>query len=306
MKTFFLQRLSPIVSSVIIIGSVAISGFALSIYSYTKKISYLEFEVKELTSELENSRRETEKRLQSLAQVSDNLKVKSGIMEEIIIAQQTAGGTVFDKLGQISHAVEELKKVSSTDGELLKKYSKIYFLNEHYVPLSLSNIDPKYMIANSKPMQIHANVYPRLVALLEASNESGLSLRVESAFRSFSTQAQLKSAYKVIYGAGTANQFSADQGYSEHQLGTTVDFTSGTKGGLSGFETKPEYTWLKNNAHKYGFILSYPPNNSYYKFEPWHWRYVGLDLATKLAQDNMYFYNMDQRVIDSYISKFFD
>ena len=127
-----------------------------------------------------------------------------------------------------------------------------------------------------------------------------------SAFRSFDTQASLKSGYKITYGSG-ANKFSADQGYSEHQLGTSVDFTTPDVGGnFSKFQTDPAYQWLQNNAHHYGFILSYPEENTYYKFEPWHWRFVGVELASDLHGENKYFYDMDQREIDTYLIKLFD
>ena len=109
-----------------------------------------------------------------------------------------------------------------------------------------------------------------------------------------------------MYGSG-ANKFSADQGYSEHQLGTTVDFTTPDIGaGFSKFETTAAYTWLTDNAYKYGFALSYPKNNAYYQFEPWHWRFVGVELATKLHNDNMYFYDLNQRIIDTYLVYIFD
>jgi D-alanyl-D-alanine carboxypeptidase len=111
----------------------------------------------------------------------------------------------------------------------------------------------------------------------------------------------------VTYGAGTANQFSADQGYSEHQLGTTVDFTTSSVGAtFSGFEDTESYRWLRDEAHRYGFVLSYPPNNSYYQFEPWHWRFVGVDLAQDLHQDDTYFYDLDQREINEYLITLFD
>ncbi|OHB11524.1 MAG: hypothetical protein A3H60_01405 [Candidatus Zambryskibacteria bacterium RIFCSPLOWO2_02_FULL_44_12b] len=130
---------------------------------------------------------------------------------------------------------------------------------------------------------------------------------IASAFRSFETQASLKSEYRVVYGAGTANQFSADQGYSEHQLGTAMDFTTPSVGGaFSKFPADPAYDWLQDNAHKYGFVLSYPENNSYYKFEPWHWRFVGVALATFLHGEGKYFYDLDQREIDTYLIKLFD
>lgn len=73
--------------------------------------------------------------------------------------------------------------------------------------------------------------------LLEDAKDDDAELYVKSAYRSFEEQSALKSAYSVTYGAGMANQFSADQGYSEHQLGTTVDFiTKGLGGKLEGFE----------------------------------------------------------------------
>ncbi|PJC82708.1 hypothetical protein CO006_02150, partial [Candidatus Roizmanbacteria bacterium CG_4_8_14_3_um_filter_35_14] len=60
------------------------------------------------------------------------------------------------------------------------------------------------------------------------------------------------------------------------------------------------------NAYKYGFILSYPKQNTYYQFEPWHWRFVGMTLATKLHDTNQYFYNLAQREIDLYLISIFD
>ena len=142
--------------------------------------------------------------------------------------------------------------------------------------------------------------------MVEDALDDGVELFVVSAFRSFEEQAGLKGAYTVTYGSG-ANAFSADQGYSEHQLGTTIDFTTtGINGGLTGFEKTAAYEWLKENAHKYGFVLSYPENNAYYIYEPWHWRFVGEDLARDLHKDGKYFYDLDQRKIDEYLISLFD
>jgi D-alanyl-D-alanine carboxypeptidase len=150
-------------------------------------------------------------------------------------------------------------------------------------------------------------VLPYLEQMLTAASSSGVGIYIDSAYRSFGTQAELKGQYIVTYGAGTANSFSAEQGYSEHQLGTALDFiTTGTGGELSGFDKRPAYAWLVANAYRYGFILSYPPNNGYYIFEPWHWRFVGVKLATDLHNANMYFYQMDQRTINTYLDTFFD
>ena len=143
--------------------------------------------------------------------------------------------------------------------------------------------------------------------MLEAAKVSKVTLYVKSAYRSFDEQKSVKSLYTVVYGKGSANQFSADQGYSEHQLGTTADFTTiGVNGSLSGFEKTVAYLWMQFNAYKYGFILSYPENNSYYIFEPWHWRYVGIALATRLHEEHKNFYDLDQREIDKYLPNIFD
>ncbi|TSC82784.1 MAG: D-alanyl-D-alanine carboxypeptidase family protein [Parcubacteria group bacterium Gr01-1014_20] len=214
---------------------------------------------------------------------------------------------IFEVVGELSGTVGVLKKLSQTDPELLKKYSKVYFLNEHYTPTRLEIIDSKYIYDKNIPQQIHINAAPFLERMLASASNASVTLKIASAYRSFGTQAVVKSGYKVTYGAGTANQFSAEQGYSEHQLGTALDFNSPeTKEVFLGFEKTKNYKWLTENAYQYGFVLSYPPNNIYYQFEPWHWRFVGVALASKLHDENKYFYDLPQRDIDNYLVNIFD
>lgn len=227
-------------------------------------------------------------------------------LEQELEREHMKNGTFADQINTMAKTVGVLDKLSQTDDELLAKYSKVYFLSEHYAPKALAQIDGAYVYPKDKVVEIHAQVAPHLSALLTAANADGVDLQVLSAFRSFSTQGALKYSYRMTYGSG-ANAFSADQGYSEHQLGTTVDFTTtATKGALIGFDRTPAYAWLTDHAHEYGFVLSYPKDNAYYQYEPWHWRYVGKKLATRLHQDGEYFYEMDQREIDSYLVYLFD
>jgi len=213
---------------------------------------------------------------------------------------------VVEEVSGLSGTVGTLEKLSKTDPELLQKYSKVYFLSEHYAPERLAAVDPFYLYYESRPESVHASVWPKLRGLLSAAHGAGVKVYVVSAYRSFDEQASLKGAYTVTYGTG-ANAFSADQGYSEHQLGTAVDFiTTGLGGELEGFENTPAYIWLIQNAHKFGFALSYPEGNQYYVFEPWHWRYVGVELATSLYNSGKRFYDVDQREIDEYLIKLFD
>lgn len=214
---------------------------------------------------------------------------------------------VQDQIGKVTATVGTLDKISKTDPQLLQKYSKVYFLNEHYMPPSLATLESQYTYNKNTEYQVLGQVLPSLVKMIDAAKTQGMNLLVISAYRSFGTQATLKKSYKVTYGAGTANQFSADQGYSEHQLGTTVDLTTPQVGAtFEGFDKMPEYAWLKAHAHEYGFILSYPQSNSYYQYEPWHWRFVGVPLAIKLHNENKYFYDYDQRIINDFLATLFD
>jgi len=216
-------------------------------------------------------------------------------------------GSVSEHLSNVSGTVGTLEKLSKTDPELLAKYSKVFFLNENYAPERVVTIDSVYLYYETNPETVHVSVWPQLEDLLQRAKRDNIELYILSAYRSFTEQSALKDAYTVTYGAGTANAFSADQGYSEHQLGTTVDFiTTGLGGQLQGFEKTEAYEWLLDNAHKYGFTLSYPANNGYYIFEPWHWRYVGVELAEDLYRDGKHFYDLDQREIDEYLVNIFD
>jgi len=211
------------------------------------------------------------------------------------------------QISQILNTVNTLNKLSQTDKELLQKYSKVYFLSENYVPESLTDIPPEYLYQKDKETKIHTEVLPYLKNMISDAKYIGaIDLLVISAYRSFGEQSSLKGSYLVTYGSG-ANKFSADQGYSEHQLGTALDFTTAQLGAdFSNFENSSAYKWLQDNAYRYGFVLSYPKGNAYYQFEPWHWRFVGKSLAITLHNENKYFYDLDQRTIDAYLINIFD
>lgn len=211
-----------------------------------------------------------------------------------------------DQIDELSGTVGKLNKLSQTDPELLDKYSKVFFLSDNYVPADLTNISKKYLYDQTRTLQFQSDAYDFLTDMLDDAQDDDVDILVASAYRSFGTQASLKAQYTVVYGTG-ANAFSADQGYSEHQLGTAADFTTKSlAGGLDGFDATPAYKWLTANAYKYGFILSYPQGNGYYEYEPWHWRFVGKKLARYLHTTNERFYDLDQRTIDSYLITIFD
>ncbi len=280
--------------------TILVAGFLLVALSASLGFGYVKF------SALSEAARHTTEELASTTTALSDTKDKLLDTESALVAEQAKNGTFATQINTIKSTVGTLDKLARTDKELLAKYSKVYFLSEHYTPEELATIASQYVYPEDKELLLHAKVLPSLEAMLTEANDDDVDLRVTSAFRSFAAQGALKSGYKVTYGKG-ANAFSADQGYSEHQLGTTVDFTTeATHGALVGFEKTPAYVWLTRNAHKYGFVLSYPKGNAYYQYEPWHWRYVGEKLATRLYQDEDYFYELEQREIDTYLIYLFD
>lgn len=221
-------------------------------------------------------------------------------------AEQEKNSMFQSQIQTISGVVGTLQKLSQTDKELLKKYSKIYFLSENYIPSKLLRIDNQYLLNTDGELYFHGDALPFLSMMISSAKNDGVDLKIVSAYRSFDDQMSVKIGYKTLYGSG-ANQFSADQGYSEHQLGTTVDLTNpALKRLVTDFDKKPEYKWLTENAYKYGFILSYPKGNSYYQYEPWHWRFVGVTLAKKLHDEGKSFYDLTQREVDTYLISIFE
>jgi D-alanyl-D-alanine carboxypeptidase len=85
---------------------------------------------------------------------------------------------------------------------------------------------------------------------------------------------------------------SATPGHSQHQLGTAVDFTNAAAGYevWRAFGSTTAYSWLLENASRHGFVLAYPSNREVetgYRWEPWHYRYVGLENARRLREGGL-------------------
>jgi D-alanyl-D-alanine carboxypeptidase len=140
---------------------------------------------------------------------------------------------------------------------------------------------------------VRAFVVADLRAMVRAARAAGARLAVQSAFRSYSTQKSTFAYWSRVSGYSAALKSSARAGHSEHQLGTTVDFRS--YGGsapwyYSDWGNTKAGAWLKKNAWKYGFIMSYPKGKASvtcYAYEPWHYRYVGRPVAAKVRSSGL-------------------
>jgi len=131
----------------------------------------------------------------------------------------------------------------------------------------------------------------------EAMLEDGLNLVIIATHRSYNTQRNHYNNAVAAHGLASADAGFARPGHSEHQTGLAADILHRAhQGGLmmnQGFENSKQFTWLLDNAHNYGFILRYPQNYrnlSGFIFEPWHWRYVGIPVATAMYDKEIVLY----------------
>lgn len=279
-------------------------------YRLKQRGFFLETELTKRTSELVKRTGELASTTESLNLLQEDfvkMKAERDDFEQKYYDEKSRLDFIAAQVGDLTNMVGVMEKLNQMDPELLKKYSKVYFLNENYAPEKLLKIDDKYVYNNfQRELFVLQKIWLYLQNLMEDAASAGVDIKILSAYRSFDEQAELKYSYATVYGSG-ANQFSADQGYSEHQLGTAMDFTTQKIGAaLPSFEASGTYKWLIENAHKYGFAISYPKSNEYFRFEPWHWRFIGRSLADKLHAENKYFYDLDQRLIDTYLLSFFD
>lgn len=122
-----------------------------------------------------------------------------------------------------------------------------------------------------------------------AQSEAGIAFVANSAYRSYQTQVVVYNNAVAAFGQAYADRTSARPGHSEHQMGTTTDI--GARGlYLENFVGTPEADWLAENAHRFGFVVSYPDGKEHitgYTYEPWHIRYVGSDVAQQVLDSGL-------------------
>lgn len=162
--------------------------------------------------------------------------------------------------------------------------NKYNYLEKDYVP-ELVEVEKDY--GKGKAEKEAYNYFKKMV---DEAKKDNIILKSVSFYRSYDTQKSLYNTYSKRDGQKKADEYSARAGHSEHQTGLAVDIN--TSSSKDKFENTKEYTWLINNSYKYGFILRYPKNKTNitgYKYEPWHFRYIGIESATKIYQEQITF-----------------
>ena len=168
---------------------------------------------------------------------------------------------------------------------LVNKYN---YLPDGYVPDKLEEINTRYAKSGMKMVNYAANAFEKMSK--DASKE-GLKIIAMSTYRSYKYQVNLYARYKKADGEEIADTYSARPGYSEHQTGLAVDVYNG-KLDYTEFEKTKEFDWMQENAHKYGFILRFPKDKTKqtgYRYESWHYRYVGVKIATYIHDNDICF-----------------
>ena len=168
---------------------------------------------------------------------------------------------------------------TTTDQLVTKVYNKKNPIGADYAPAVIA-------VGNGQTLRSEAAV------ALTFMNVAGAGLVPQSGYRSYATQKSLYDAYVKQDGQAAADTYSARPGYSEHQSGLAMDFAPIAES----FESSAAFKWLTANGHKFGWILRYPKGSEAvtgYTYEPWHWRYVGVTVATDM-------YNKGEKTLEQY------
>lgn len=214
--------------------------------------------------------------------------------EERLAQQQT-------KLDLESSFYENVITVSNGDSKLVL-VNKNYALDSSYAPSDL--VLPNVLALGheqNKTIYLREEASQHLEQLFSAAEqEAGLIFLARSGYRSYETQVSLYQRYVDQNGQEAADRFSARAGHSEHQTGLAIDVTADSVNGqlTTEFGKTAEGIWLKDNAHRFGYIIRYlegRESETGYQYEPWHIRYVGVEAATEIYENNW--------ILEQYLNK---
>jgi LAS superfamily LD-carboxypeptidase LdcB len=175
---------------------------------------------------------------------------------------------------------------TDTSKDILMIVNKYYRLGESYTPSDLELIDANYSKGVNNKLRHTAKVaFEDMAAAAKLDNIIIYNL---SAYRSYQSQVAIYNRSVANYGVTESDKTSARPGNSEHQTGLTLDVNSVD----DSFKNTNAYKWLINNSYKYGYILRYPEGKediTGYAYEPWHYRYVGKDVAKQIHDEDITF-----------------
>lgn len=167
--------------------------------------------------------------------------------------------------------------------------NKFYHLSSDYSRGDLTNASLSYAYSDNKAAEIVLENFEKMRSDVEDALD--VRLMINSSYRSYADQEEVYNSFKKV-SQKYADSYAARPGYSEHQTGLAIDITSLEHPGATAFTASEEYTWLKENCYKYGFILRYPEGKedlTGYSNESWHFRYVGEKAAKTIYEEDITF-----------------
>ena len=198
----------------------------------------------------------------------------------------------YDAALLADHCVDRDVAAPPSTDVVLTVLDRSYALAADYAPPDLVPASDAGLTGSSGTKLVRSVVIEDLAAMAAAWREAGLSVIVESAYRSYANQAATFDSWVARLGYAGALVRSARAGHSEHQLGTAIDVTSPGWGGRFGDWAieSPEGAWMAENAWRYGFVMSYPAGSedeTCFSYEPWHYRWIGRDAAAAHRESGM-------------------
>lgn len=176
-----------------------------------------------------------------------------------------------------------LDKEDYVDSVLVSEFSTDMLVNKHrhlsedFKPNDLVEASLDY--ASESEIYLSRLAYNAFKEMSDAASREGYGIVINSAYRSYQDQQDISDLYLRAYGQEYVDKYIAKPGYSEHQTGLAMDIGSRS---VNIFANSKEYGWMLENAYKYGFILRYSKrdeNLTGFRFEAWHYRYVGKEIA---------------------------
>lgn len=181
----------------------------------------------------------------------------------------------------------------SEDSHIWRLVNKSHPLSDiNYRPEIIKPNVPTRTDKSLDEQSVRRDIASSVEQLFAAAKDAGFILQIGSGFRNAELQNMYYSNYSRVYGQAAADMFSAKPGFSEHQTGLVVDVseTSNHCYLQECFGDTKAGRWLAENAHLYGFILRYPKGRygiTDFSYEPWHFRFVGIPLATALYESGL-------------------
>lgn len=166
--------------------------------------------------------------------------------------------------------------------------NRLYGLSSDYEPEDIVTVSSQYAYDGVKIREFILN---DIKLMIDAAKEEGYTFVLSSGYRSYKEQEKIFNSYKNSYGYEEADKYVARPGHSEYQTGISFDIVPYNKV-LNNPKESEEYTWLRENSYKFGFIFRFDENKSYLTQFPgytWRLRYVGSEAATLMYNENICF-----------------